>query len=561
MKKNRLFLMPLIAATLSLGSCSSDSPDMGGNETFKGDQAFMKVRISMANDPGTRSVTDNGFENGSVKEQYIKTLGFKFYKADGTFLAYGESQGPITPDEQTPNGGNVEAIANAVIALTIKEGEEKPKYVVAFVNCTDTDWKLGKDNELSLNATPKSDLSYQTKNYGNDDDGYAMTSSNHDSNGYLTEVDPEKFFETEAAAKLDENPVDIYVERIAAKVTVENSTPTNSVEKGDYTFKFTVKGFVLGGTNKSSYLIKNLDPNWNTTAPWTGWSGDYRCFWAKDINYDYTEIQGELNYAKYNDSYSPGTYQYCHENTFPASGDNSILNPYNVQPFVYITGTYEVTKGTEIVTEDLFSYAGNIYPATEMINIMQNAIGGVLYKKNETNDTYDKVDLNNEGLVEIMASDANHIILQLKEEKGEDNNITYPDLTKYWIKNGDSFREATNNDIEAVNELLASPIKANGFKYVKDNGHLAYFPVLIEHLNFQNNTADKTYTRAEQPVGAYGIVRNHIYRLEINSITNLGIGVFDPEQIIYPDINTKTYYLGARIKILSWKVVKQGVDL
>lgn len=562
MKKNRLFLVPLMAATLSLGSCSSDSPDMGGSDnTFKGDQAFMKVRIAMADDPSTRSVTDGGYEYGSTTEQAVKSLGFKFYYKNGKFAGYGESyptNGSITTKPNTSNGQYVEAFADAVIALQVKEGEEKPVYAVAFVNCANDDWKESTEPDLS-------NIDLKIGKYGSDNEGYVMTSSNYKTDGYKTEVDPTKFFETSDAAILDENPVEIHVERVAAKVTVvKKDTPENSVEKDGYTFEFTIKGFALGGTNNESFLIKNLDQSWDATTLWSSWQpeNEHRCFWAKDMNYTYADDGNNLTRASYSDAVDPGKYLYCHENTFAAAGQ-STSNPYNVQPYVYVTGIYTVTKGTdpdvEIVKEDLFSYAGNIHPTSEMINIMQNAIGTVLYKKNTTTspESYDGVNLKDEGLVEIVAQDANNVILQLKKVTDGDEEKA-PDVSKYFINTGTKDDPIwTTATVEKVNALLAKPIKANGFKYdATAGGHLAYFPVLIEHLNFKTGT-----TRDKQPVGAYGVVRNHIYQLEINSISNLGIGVFDPDVIITPDTNTKTYYLGARIRILSWKVVKQGVDL
>ena len=60
------------------------------------------------------------------------------------------------------------------------------------------------------------------------------------------------------------------------------------------------------------------------------------------------------------------------------------------------------------------------------------------------------------------------------------------------------------------------------------------------------------------------MVRNHVYALDVTSIKNLGMGVFDPEEEIVPDDpfnEDKLYQVGANIKILSWKVVNQNVEL
>ena len=77
-------------------------------------------------------------------------------------------------------------------------------------------------------------------------------------------------------------------------------------------------------------------------------------------------------------------------------------------------------------------------------------------------------------------------------------------------------------------------------------------------------------------VGEYGIVRNHSYVMTINSINGLGAPLDeskigpdpenptddDPEEPIVPDPDDlKDAYIHAALKVLSWHVVSQGVDL
>lgn len=567
-------ILGALFAGAMLASCSSDEPVINGPDVFDGDQAFVKVRIAMADNSGhgTRSVTDGSYVNGSPTEQKVYSLGFKFYKADGTFYGYGEAiSNPTTKPNGTEGstGNNIEAFVDATVVLKVAEGGTKPSYVVTYVNC-DNYKAASEAQEPNMN-----DISARTAATANETQGessvlkFRMTTSNFKNSGanakdgYLTPVSPDKFYESVAAATAENNYVDIYVERLAAKVSVTQATglTPETVTRGEYTLDFTVKGFQLGGINTESYLIKNFDTSWNESTPWSSWQivNDFRSFWAKDINYNYTATS--LDYAKYNEGYDNNNALYCNENTFEARTAQSTVNRYKVQPFVYVMGVYTVKKNGTAVTSDVYNYAGGIYPKDQMTNILQNACGTIVYKQDGAdNKKFIGQDLN--GKVDITSytyeennttiTDASRVMLQLKEDA---------DLADLFVRNPD--QSATEKYIAATPELVNNALKksnvtAVGFKYDQSKGgHLAYFPVLIEHLNWQSTLGEG----AVQPVGAFGVVRNHVYNITINSIASLGIGVFDPTVDIIPDDTVKEYYLGAKINILSWKVVNQGVDL
>jgi hypothetical protein len=63
----------------------------------------------------------------------------------------------------------------------------------------------------------------------------------------------------------------------------------------------------------------------------------------------------------------------------------------------------------------------------------------------------------------------------------------------------------------------------------------------------------------------YGVVRNHVYQIDINSIKGYGSPIFDGYSDVvtpeYPDDEDESSYVAARINVLSWKVVKQSVDI
>ena len=87
-----------------------------------------------------------------------------------------------------------------------------------------------------------------------------------------------------------------------------------------------------------------------------------------------------------------------------------------------------------------------------------------------------------------------------------------------------------------------------------------YYCVPIEHLRGGKVTYNDDLSVSVNEAD-YGVVRNHHYVLSINSIANLGTAVYNPDEEIIPVMESPTYYVGAKVNILSWKVVNQSVDL
>ena len=89
---------------------------------------------------------------------------------------------------------------------------------------------------------------------------------------------------------------------------------------------------------------------------------------------------------------------------------------------------------------------------------------------------------------------------------------------------------------------------------------MMYYNIPIEHLN--NDAVTETDSKKTIPEAKYGVVRNHHYVVSITKLDNLGNGIFAPDEVIVPDEKDQTkYYVGAKINILSWKLVNQNVEL
>lgn len=569
---NRTLAILLLFLSVLFTACQSDEPaiDEGSKTDGKAAQAYMNIRIGMANIPGSRA-TSPGTEDGTDAEQSVSSLLLKFYDANGKFYGYGD---PVTDLSVTrPTNGKAEATGHneegyigATVVLTINDGDAKPSYVVAYLNC-------------GTKKTPEPDMTDLSETvstvHGENSTNFFMTSSNFHEKGYQTSVSEDKFFDSAAAAieaeNNQENWVNIYVERLAAKVKVVNNAKSDDntnvpVESNGYKLTFTYTGYNLGGINTNSYLIKNID-GFEPATPWNGWNdaNNHRSYWAKDVNYTYEIPNPNLGYKSYNNGSSNNGALYCAENTF-GEVDSKVKNPYLVQPFVYVFGYYTVTDKDDksVTAAALYEYAGKIYTSEDIIKVIQNSIGSFLFTKlttgegESTKDVYTPIVLTKDDVdivscknqdIQTDKNDASRIMLKLCGNYSIQDNAYVKQIGT------DGTVSYVSASIDNINGWLATQkITVNGFTKDTDTNHYpVYFPVLVEHLNWNDGSAGE--------VGAYGIVRNHVYKIEINSIKNLGVGIFDPTVDIIPHEKVKKMYLAAKINILSWKIVNQTVNL
>lgn len=132
-----------------------------------------------------------------------------------------------------------------------------------------------------------------------------------------------------------------------------------------------------------------------------------------------------------------------------------------------------------------------------------------------------------------------------------------PDDAYYF--DGQQFVKITADNIAAANAQLAAGI---GYLDMFRNGR-AFFSVPIRHLGWP--TADATteatllkdgmYQWKNMRVGDLGIVRNHVYTLNISTIAGLGTGLRSDDQPIVPPVGETKQYVAARLNILAWNVV------
>lgn len=553
-------------ACILVAGCSNDDvavENSQSNIVQEDGQAYMNVRVTMGNGLGSRA-EEGEYEQGETEEQTIHNIYFVFYDDNGNWVANGIPAESTNVNEGTDN---IDAIADAVVALSLSEGSPYPTQVVAYVNIPNAETLFGGKDLGDVNTNSGSTgeskdgtgaratvLTGEGATVASTENGFMMTNStylNEDNEEQIaTPVSRDNFFDTKEAAK-EANPVDIYVERLAAKVSISNNaTPQDITTVGGYKLHFNAEGFALSGTNTQEYYLKHIQTAWSA---WTwGWNepDDYRCFWAEDPNYSAENAATGLEHVSYDAAASMASPQYCMENTMVGT----VAGEFNTTTYLLLVGYYSVVDENDdpvVLTANgndgnLYMYNGTAYLSTELVErlldeIQQKDPTLLAYIANTGTDAADhpyvQAGADAYELVTTGGDEVTTVKLQLK-------NGEYYTTTN--LSEADAYTQIS--DYDKFNTDLAGAVAGtiDGYK-----GGKAYFAMPIEHFGGQEGDA----------TGTYGIVRNHSYQLTITLVSGLGEGVFQPEKPIIPSDEQKTYYMAAKLNVLSWKTVgNQNVE-
>lgn len=537
---------------VALAACTNaDLVENEGGNGVDNSTAKAYIGIKLA-DPtnGFSRATDGGYDNGTSEEHNIQNVDFLFYK-NGKYVTKGTlATGEFDINGNPINGTNIEANVPAVVVLQGTQGGEDVEYpdqVLAFLNLPASITTELENNKVDLENTLKIVKSISEISDFAADDKFIMTNSVYLNNNEVQNAVPVSsvnFAQTAEAAK--NNPITIYVERVAAKVKMAEKeggadTPDigiNYNKESGYKLRLQIDGWGINAVNKTSYLVKQIDPSWELT----GWnwnnSGDFRSFWAKDTNYgnanypakweDYIgkENDSPLEYRSWNDVVANNkNTQYCLENTMDAA---TAANK-NAVTYMVIAGHYQLvapgaTEGKDIdENTKLYKYIDKFYLEEDLLEMIAEQAS--LYTLEAGNWT--KLDASNYQIVRASL---------------------YDGKAQLTAASGDFYTAKDENNKVSVTEANARLENLGTFTAFAGGKTFFYTP--IEHLN----------TSAEQD-GHIGIVRNHTYALTLKSITKLGHGVFNPDEDIIITPKEKEFYVAATLNILSWKVVNQNVDL
>ena len=545
-----------IWAFVALAFAACTNPDMNGNDApvHSGEIETSYIAINLSASDITRAQT--GYDDGTDAERAVKHADFFFFDGEGN--AFNVTGNPATApgggvnhlhvaninfSADGNNGDDISDSSKPVLLLKTYKGEY-PSQIVAVLNWS-PDTKAYSLQELKDAVVGLYGTADATNHFIMSNAVYAQGTTEV----YATPLTLDNIQVDEEKAA--EHPVTIYVERVAAKVTVNfnegakydlgkevDYTPLSSsttIKGGAYA---KILGWDLYRDNTQSKLLKNIDADWTTDeigfswneAPW------YRSFWAASLD-------APTNDAVYGTSpFAVNATTYIGENT---TGKNT-----NTKVVIKAQLVNGAGNPLEIAVWNNVEYIDEVNNESERAKSVRIAVANTLKNTYYSKDGNNYASIAPEDLQCVAGGGegapadvkANEVYFQLSDAG----------VAKDWYKlvNGEYVPVANNaNDDPNSTNAMNAALKSVPSAVLYTKGETFYY-VDIKHLG------------AEKSVAEFGIVRNHAYNITINSIKGYGSPVYIGNAFLeYPDTPEQNTYVSAKINILSWRLVDQEIDI
>lgn len=577
MKISKLF--PFACVALMMTACASDKEEIGGGTKPGSDPQYLAVNIvNVGATPTTRANAD--YENGTEAESKINKVRFYFFNGDGSpyliknpgiaGVTGGDSKNWLeaSPDDDTSTSGtpsHIEKITQTVLVINGVQSAA-PAAIVAVVNPGTVDAEKIQSNGI----VRLSELRYSavgSKFYKKDASSgavsdFVMSNSVYVNAGEDVCASLVAGHVTTSAETAKAKPVDLYVERVVAKVKADvdasafekgdgtkwdktkYGTKAPVGKSGDYDVYAVIEGWGLANENGKAEVEKQVNKAWTDGilgfSPWT--TADYhRCFWETSVAFD------------------------------AGAGGNQPVNPTfnqlkaNIQDVLYTLPNTPGSAVSNLKDNDLTKFAvaatlrykdaSNNWHNAEICRYNGVSILGIDNLKRQVALTFSQYYTSTDGKTYNQLSKDD---IDFKNSDGTTQQyLVTPTLaadpagTKRYYTKTTSGTTPTFTEVKKATVLAA--IEADKAEIRKDGR--AYYYVPIKHLGSKDALGKST-------LGEYGIVRNHFYKITLTGIKGFGTPVYDPDQVVEPVVPTyEDTYLAARVQVLQWRVVNQNASL
>lgn len=591
--KKIMMLSSVLATALMITvvSCSSSDDITGGNGSgnAEGTTSYIAINLnSVGNAPTSRASYDQGsgkYDDGEDKENNITKVRFYFYNADGTSYTLqsagenGEKPSKNYIDYKVEKGGenHDNTVSGTTSAVLVLNGESNvaPAAMLTVVNPDVNTDMLGEApaNRWSTMRTEMKGLKFNDAT-----NGFMMSNSTYEDGGkdLCTTQLTGKTFSSAADAK--NSPVDVFVERVNAKVKTtvgganfekvttdvvldgvnfkdkyKTKDPVGelaTIQSDGSTKKTSVYAYIdawgLGDEDGQAMLYKQIDvQNWTDATlgfsannPWSV-AAYHRCFWGKSVAFGGTSTNSPVNHPYKDINAEFGKALYTLPNT-PTSYGSVYADPmksYLTKIMVAARLAYTDEAGN-VHSAEICTYKGQKFLGKDNVKKVIARELRTYYKKTTSGsvDTYKEIEASDIDFSSKVTSTSG-----LKLQNYQVVADLRSGLTELFLKKGGSYESVAVATVKA--EMQQAPVDISNFGRT-------YYYTPIKHLGAKDSKAE------------YGVVRNHSYQVEISSIKGFGTPVYNPDTEIIPVLPSDDLtYLAAKISVLSWRVVSSKVDL
>ena len=446
-----------------------------------------------------------------------------------------------------------------------KVGENKGYYaLIVLNNNSETAAKITYPTEGQTYADWSQNEANATANYLKYDNGFFMANApKYVAGAPETLVEIKNIYASKQQAE-NSTATTVYVERGLAKVSLASTSAKHvDITDGNYNGdKVDIEGWTLDVTNTKTYPVHVTEGLWadtwktaTTPAADNGATMDRfhdtkltefsRVYWGLDPNYstDFASVadcEGEFTMAT-KDNFKTGEdakkAQYCLENTFDI--DHMVQGQTTR---VLFSAKYTPNGFTANETFYKFGNSPKLWHAADVEAQIKAKAQEVLDEADAAKVTVTLAatdnDMTKSGVRLVAAANITHI---------GGAALTDEQVDKINAKLG--FKKATSTDAAVGLSTYESGV--------------SYYVARVKHFNELTpwNPGDKTYDGNNANwLGRYGVLRNNWYELSVSSVSGPGYPDVPKVNPTVPD-DENDQYINVEVKILSWAMRKQVIDL
>ena len=541
MKKRNLFVFAL-ASLMMIGCSNDDVIDEGGGNGNGADKGAW-VSLSISAPAQTRAIGNpDDRQNGTEAESNISEVIAVFFKYIGSAGTVPLANTAATSDDfekvdlvelspaqiGKPGQGTTAGISGE--AFEVKKGAE---YILLVANPTTKLTAQLKNNAYTtftqINAAIENDdVAVANK--------FVMTNAKGDLEPSVSGTDGSlkvlTLYDTKPAAEAAGAPLKITLDRVTAKVRLYNqynNTADMKVHNVQWVLNVTNKKFFPISARKKTYREETLGGANIWSDPYA--LGSYRVDpnFTGNINPDDDLTNYEKEYTHYtetnkpstwinplDDATSPGTAQYCLENTQAEAENKHAYTTHILVKAVVYPSTLDSdidNTSTDGTYNSLFKIGGAYYSLATLKTVL---------------------------IAELTATDKPYI-----------------DAFETYLTGIGSSKTITSE--AEINAIVEADLKADSHGSVTCfKNSINYYKIMIKHDNIlKGGTDDPDYINK---LGEFGVVRNSVYDIKITKFNNSG----DP-LIPNPDPDTDDEedkkFLAVEIEVNPWTWYVQEVEL